>query len=153
MIMDLKNQIINSYLTQQLMAPEPEQTTAIQQIEIPDANALQKFKSHVHNWMEIDNNIKKLQSMIRERNVIKKQLTGEILKFMNRYNIEDLNTKDGKLRYKVVQSKVSPNQKDIEERIKSNYDKVNNLDELTAIVFEKKQVEKHSLRRLGIKKE
>ena len=147
--MDVKNQIINNYLTQQLMAPEPEPTTAIQQIEIPDALALQKFKTHVNNWMEMDNNIKKLQSMTRERNNIKKQLTTEILKFMNKYNIEDLNTKDGKLRYKVVQSKVSPNQNDIKERIMSNYDKVNNLEELTSIVFEKKKVEKHSLRRLG----
>jgi hypothetical protein len=154
----IKNQIINSYLSQQMMttgagnSEDVNNRGAIQPIEMPSTDALKEFKSHVQTWMEIDNTVKKLQAVIRERNGVKNQLTAKILSFMNRFNIEDLNTQEGKLRYKVTHAKVPLNQTIIKNRLLENYGKVQSADELTQKVFERENIiEKHSLRRMSRK--
>lgn len=162
--LNIKNQIINNYLSQQLMASgqngggvaqqqqqhQPaDMSRAVKQIEIPDPQILEEFKNQVKAWIEIDNTVKKLQGMIRERNIAKQQLTNTILGFMSRYNIEDLNTKDGKLRYKVSQVKVPLSKTTIQSRLMEYYDPNLSAEELAAKVFETttEVKEKHSLRR------
>lgn len=145
----IKSQIMNNYLTQQMM--EATQSHQMQQIELPDANNMEEFKNQVKAWIEIDNQIKKLQSLARERNSAKTQLTAKILNFMGKYNIEDLNTKDGKLRYKVAKVNRQANQSDIKKRVSEHYDKVANAEELLQIVLAPTVAERHSLKRLGAK--
>ena len=142
----IKSQIMNNYLSQQMMEASDNQ---VQQIELPDAQNMEAFKNQVKTWIDIDNQIKKLQGLTRERNSAKNELTVKILNFMSKYNIEDLNTKDGKLRYKVSQVNKQANRADITERVTQLYGKYNDPKEFLEHVLAPKTEQKHSLRRLG----
>ena len=141
---NIKNQIINSYLSQQMMT---EECREIQPIDVPSPNELEEFKNCVKIWITVDNNIKKLQATVKEQNGMKKEVSKKILSFMSRFNIEDLNTKEGKLRYKVTQVKAPLSQAGIKEKIVQNYQQGMAVEDLTSKVFERPNVAKHSLRR------
>ena len=139
---NIKNQIINSYLSQQLMTQE------IQPIDVPSPQELEDFKTCVRAWLEMDANIKKLQALVKERGVMKRELSTKIVAFMSRYNIEDLNTKEGKLRYKVTQVKAPLSQTQIKAKIETMYQPGMPISELTEKIFEARETrDKHSLRR------
>lgn len=87
-------------------------------VEVPGNEELEDFKNQVRIWLDLDNTLKKLKAAVKERQLAKKELTERILEFMGRYNIEDLNTRDGKLRYKVVTMKEPLTQSIIKSRIK-----------------------------------
>ena len=141
---NIKNQIINSDLSHQMMA---EECREIQPIAVPSPNELEEFKNCVKIWITVDNNIKKLQATVKEQNGMKKEVSKKILSFMSRFNIEDLNTKEGKLRYKVTQVKAPLSQAGIKEKIVQNYQQGMAVEDLTSKVFERPNVAKHSLRR------
>jgi hypothetical protein len=145
----VKKQIINTYLNQQLQSTNDNRV--MQQVEFPDSNNMEDFKNQVKAWIEIDNQVKKLQGLIRERNNAKKLLTVKILAFMGRYNIEDLNTKDGKLRYKVSQVRKQVNHREIKDRLSEHYGSISDIKELTEKVFEPSFQVKHYLRRMNQK--
>jgi len=65
-----------------------------------------KFKENVKEWLTLDDDIATLQNAIKERKKKKDQLTPNIMKFMDRFEINDLNTHNGKLKFtKSVQTK------------------------------------------------
>lgn len=69
---------------------------------IPSDEELDAFKSDVRTWIEVDNSIRMLQEAARERRAAKRALSARVLGFMSRFNIEDLNTRDGsRLRFQV----------------------------------------------------
>jgi hypothetical protein len=121
-------------------------------IETPDNVALEEFKHQVRLWMEIDNQIKKFNQVIKEKKTVQRVLTDKILGFMSRYNIEDLNTKEGKLRYKVSYTKPSVKKTSIKEKLLNyfEHDKETGKKVVDAIFEEEEaaKVEKVSLRRL-----
>ena len=57
------------------------------------------FKRKVKDWLTIDDDIITLQNAIKDRKKQKDRLTPEILDFMDRFEINDLNTNDGKLKF------------------------------------------------------
>jgi len=57
------------------------------------------FKQEVSNWITLDDDIRTLQKALKERRDKKAELTPRILKFMERFKINDLNTNDGKLKF------------------------------------------------------
>jgi hypothetical protein len=57
------------------------------------------FKRKVKDWLTIDDDIITLQNAIKERKKQKDRLTPEILDFMDKFEINDLNTNDGKLKF------------------------------------------------------
>jgi len=144
-----KNALVNHYLASAATGAPPNQSTEI--IPTPTQGELDDFKNLVNLWLEHDLAIEKLQVAIRERNKAKVALMPRILTFMSRYNIEDLNTKQGVLRYKVTQVKVPISQAEIKSRIAENIAKgVRSADEFNQNVFDNRQVvEKHSLKRVG----
>jgi hypothetical protein len=162
----IKNTLINNYLQDQLRCSNGDEDnssnvgggnggggnnnkTLCNIVEMPDNNSLEQFKNQVRSWVEIDNNVKALKQAIKDRNVVKKDLTDKILRFMIKFNIEDLNTKDGsKLRYKVNQVTKNPTAKDIKKRLVENYHKVNNAEDLSNTIFICNKVDKPTLRRL-----
>jgi hypothetical protein len=90
-------------LNQQLNADKPNyEIEAV--ADAPSQNELDDFKNQVKIWFEIDNSVKKMQQSIKEHNHAKGVLNTKILHFMAKYNIDDLNTKEGILRYRVTQS-------------------------------------------------
>lgn len=89
----------------------------VTQRDIPDAAALEEFKSQVRIWLELDSSIKQLQQAARERRLYKQQLSSKILAFMNRFKIDDLNTKDGRLLCKTSVVKRPLSQALIKQRV------------------------------------
>lgn len=57
------------------------------------------FKQNVKDWVTLDDDIKTLQDAIKKRKKRINELTPQILDFMKRFNINDLNTQNGQLRY------------------------------------------------------
>lgn len=140
----LKHQILSNYLSQQMSSHTPPQTG----MSVPTSEELDEFKNYVKTWIEIDNAVKKLQQAVRERNALKKQVTEKITGFMGKFNIEDLNTKDGKLRYRVTQVKVQPKPTEIKTKLIEYFSPDTTAEELTKKIFDSDTiVEKHSLRR------
>lgn len=146
----IKGQILNNYLTQQLMTTEDQDSSKqqVQSVDLPDSHNLDEFKNQVKSWIEIDNQIRKLQALIKERNSHKTTLTVKILNFMSKYNIEDLNTKDGKLRFKQSRQKRNATLKDIKTRLSEYYGSTDSVEQLAEKVFEPKFEERQYLRRL-----
>ena len=66
--------------------------------EIPQGE-INFFKERVQRWLHVDKEISKLESQIRDlKKVRNKELEPEITSFMQKYNVSDLNTDNGKLR-------------------------------------------------------
>jgi len=143
----LKNQILSQYLSQQISTTASSSSSGGANA-LPTPEELEEFKNCVKAWIEIDNNVKKLQQAMRERNAIKKQVTEKITNFMSKFNIEDLNTKEGKLRYRVTQVKVTPKPTEIKTKLIEYFSPETTAEELTKKIFDNNTVvEKHSLRR------
>jgi hypothetical protein len=121
-------------------------------VETPDNIALEEFKHQVKMWMDIDNQIKKLNQAVKEKKTVQKVLSEKILGFMSRYNIEDLNTKDGKLRYKVSYTKPVVKKTSIKEKLLNYFEHDKETGKKVAqAVFDEEannKVEKVSLKRL-----
>ena len=112
---------------------------------------LDEFKKDVQDWMNIDNQMKRLEVALKERRKKKKDLNLKILEFMGKFNIEDLNTKEGIIRYKKTYVKEPLSQKIIKEKLldifkndKENTQRVEN------IFTNREKIEKTSLRRINI---
>ncbi len=128
------------------------------EVPLPDDSEMIEFKGRVQEWMKLDKEIKSLEAVIKEKKTAKINLTKDILLFMGEFNVEDLNTRDGRLRYKVTNAIAPLSQKKIRERLttfleakfKSGKDgecqRV--IEEADTIVFQRDRIEKVSLRRL-----
>ena len=81
---------------------------------------LEVFKEKVKEWLSLDDDIKTLNSHIKERKKRKNDLTPEILDFMNKHKIEDMNSDGHKLKY--AESKVKkPINKDYIQKQLTNF--------------------------------
>ena len=118
----------------------------------PDGASLEEFKNQVKIWMELDNSIKQLQTLQRERKTFKKQLTDKILQFMSVHNIDDLNTKDGRLLFKTSFVKRPLTQSTIRQRVEDELNKEvpDKCTAITLAVFDRDKKQTMSLRRLKV---
>lgn len=120
-------------------------------VMIPDDAQLAEFKSQVKMYIEMDNAIKKLQVMMKDRRAYKQQLADKMVKFMARFNIEDLDTQEGCISSRVTYRKAPLSQKHIRDSIASYFARQNIPDiglQLTDAVFNDRQrIEQVRLRR------
>jgi hypothetical protein len=120
--------------------------------ELPDNISIEDFTTLVQKWIELDNWLKKSQEIMKEKRKQKDKLKIVITHYMSKYNIEDLNTSEGKIRCKVQYVKSGVNQKVVKNKIldfmKDNEDQCNAL--ITKIFNDREKVEKMSLRRIKI---
>lgn len=58
-----------------------------------------EFKNTVKEWLLLDDDIITLQKAIKDRKKKKDELTPNILEFMDRFKINDLNTQEGKVKF------------------------------------------------------
>ena len=70
----------------------------IEEFDNTDESFIQ-FKNEVSEWLLLDDDIKTLQSAIKERKKKKDALNLKILDFMATYKINDLNTNNGTIKY------------------------------------------------------
>ena len=57
------------------------------------------FKIQAKKYFDIDDQIKLLQKNLNEKKKLRKQYSNEIILFMEKFNIDNLNTNNGKLKY------------------------------------------------------
>jgi len=120
-------------------------------VETMNEALLEEFKNNVQSWMDLDNQLKRLEAASKQRKTKKKELNEKILDFMAKYNIEDLNTKQGVIRYKKVFVKEPLSQKIIKERLSDLFrDDQTNYEKIEKIFTDRGKVEKQSLRRLKL---
>jgi hypothetical protein len=110
--------------------------------------SLQQFRSLVTAWLELDNLIRKLQATLKDKRELKGKVTSRILDFMTRNNVEDVNTQQIKLRYKVVKAKSTLTQKQIKERLLERLPDAK--EEVDAAFGDRAVVERATLRRLKV---
>jgi hypothetical protein len=161
----LRRQLIEAYMRQQMAAaaaassapaeapPLDSQSGAIiMRSATPDALQLQEFKAKVRGWLEADNAIKKLKSNIRELQKHQKELTAGITKFMTNFNIEDLDTREGRLRCRITNVRQPVSRKQVQQRLAEFFDGDTHAssDAYEKIFGSQNTVEKVSLRRLRI---
>lgn len=58
-----------------------------------------QFKEEVKEWLTLDDDIRTLQDAIKKRKVRKDILNKNILEYMAKFKINDLNTKDGTIKF------------------------------------------------------
>ena len=101
----------------------------------------QHFKSSVVSWLSIDEEIAELQSKIKVlKDKKKKEVEPEIMDFMKTYNISDLNTQNGRLKYSEKNVKKGLNKKSIMENLILYYN--NNEDkaeEVTNFIYDNRE--------------
>ena len=108
--------------------------------EIND-NELKDFKVKVKQWLEIDEEIKKMESKIKEMKKLKnKNLEPQITSFMRTYNISDLNTDNGKLRCNERNTKKSLNKNNIRENLSQVIQDSVKLDQAMNLILNNREV-------------
>jgi hypothetical protein len=86
----------------------------------PTADEMETFKTLVTDWFKIDDAIRKLKIAIRERKTLQNVLNNKIEDFMFKYNYNDLNTQNGRLKTNVRNIHKPINIKDVREIINNN---------------------------------
>ena len=135
--------LLNNYLNQQIENTKHHLIKS----DTPEEKDVTEFKKYVKTYLETNDDIAKLKGAIKDRNKLKKELNELIMKFMTKFNIEDLNTKQGTIRLNVKQVKAPLSQKEIRERLSKSFSPNKTLEEITEEVFNKRDiVEKQSLK-------
>jgi len=108
----------------------------------------QALQQDVKDYLEIDDQIKALNKAIKERKDKKKALSEEILGTMKKFEINNMNTKNGKLIYAVSKSKKGLNTKTLIKGLNLYFKDEMKATEVGKIVMNSREVvEKVSLRR------
>ncbi len=125
---------------------------AVDSTAVVDELLLHEFRKKVNDWMELDNQIKRLEAAASERRKKKGTLQDDIRQFMAQYNLEDLNTKAGIIRYKKVLVKEGLSQKKIREQLHSIFkDDPATLERVDKIFTDRAKIETERLQRLKLK--
>ena len=114
----------------------------------------EKLQESVKEYLNIDDQITALNKAVRERRANKKKLSEGILGLMKQFEINNMNTSNGKLIYSVTKTKEPLTRKSLLRTLNvyfnDNNDKAN---ELSKFVMEnRKQIEKVQLKRKIFKK-
>jgi hypothetical protein len=115
----------------------------------PTADEMDTFKNLVADWFKYDDAIRKLKIAIRERKTLQQVLNNKIEDFMFKYNYNDLNTQNGRLKTNVKNVYKPINIKEVREIINNN--KHLTGEELLAKIFnkdEREMVVKKTIRRI-----
>ena len=96
---------------------------------------LESFRKKVLEWLTLDDEIRALSKAVKERKQKKKDLNEYILKFMGEHDIENLNTKDGKLKYSVSYTKKSVTKATIKNRLVDWFKNVKDGEKCAEFIF------------------
>ena len=115
----------------------------------PTTDEMEVFKTWVTDWFKIDDAIRKLKIAIRERKTLQNVLNNKIEDFMFKYNYNDLNTQNGRLKTNVRNIHKPINIKDVRDIINNN--KHLSGEELLEKIFNKDDrpiIQKKSIKRV-----
>ena len=113
-----------------------------------------EFKNNVKEWLLLDDDIITLQNAIKDRKVKKNELTPKILEYMEKYEINDLNTNNGKIKFtKSLQTKPL-NKQFLISRLGDFFKDFSKGEKAATFILENRdKEEKFKLRRVHNKKE
>jgi hypothetical protein len=86
----------------------------------PTEEELETFKTFVQDWFKYDDAIRKLKIAIKERITLQNALNAKIQDFMFKYNYNDLNTQNGRLKTNIRNVQKPVNIKEIKEILNNN---------------------------------
>lgn len=133
------------------MSTNAESTALV--VSAPAANiSLEEFKGLVKQWIDCDNFIRRARELTREKRKLRDELNTTITRFMLQYNIEDLNTKEGRIRCKARTVKAPLSTKTVKGRLDEYFknDDHKREDVLHKVFEERETVQRVALRRLKI---
>jgi hypothetical protein len=140
-----QHDIVDNIMNNDIAVDETQMTESMNEL------MLEEFKKNVQTWMNYDNQMKRLAAASKLLKTKKKDINEKILDFMARYNIEDLNTKEGVIRYKKTFVKEPLTQKMIKDKLNELFkNNENDLNRVNEIFNNRQKVEKTSLRRLKL---
>lgn len=113
-----------------------------------------EFKNNVKEWLLLDDDIITLQNAIKDRKVKKNELTPKILEYMGKYEINDLNTNDGKIKFTKSYQTKPLNKQFLISRLGDFFKDFNKGEKAATFILENRdKEEKYKLRRVHNKKE
>lgn len=114
----------------------------------PSNEELESFRNLVNDWFKFDDQIRKLETAIKERKNYQKALNNKIQEFMFKYQYNDLNTQHGRIKSNIREVKVPIKMSDIKEKI-IKYKDLSGEELLNQIFNEERQtVVKKNIRRI-----
>ena len=125
----------------QLSSEESKENIETNQIEL-DENKLAIFKQTVKKWLDIDNEIRTLDSALKERKKIRKEIQEQIMVFMGEYNIKNMNTDDGKLTYNESKTKKPLNINFIKSSLNNYFNNSEDGEKVTEYLLNQREVSK-----------
>lgn len=116
---------------------------------------MSNFKENVKQWIRLDDEVRKIAEEVKKSQKKKKELqikrdemNSSILYFMNKYNIGDLNTSNGRIKYAVSSTKSPINMKTLQEKLMGYYNNSDEAEKLLKFLEENRdKKEKVSLKR------
>ena len=107
-----------------------------------------QLKADVKSYLEIDDQIKALNKAVAERRKQKKKLSETILQTMKKFEIDNMNTKNGRLIYNVKTNLKPLNKKNLLTGLNLYFKDEDKSTEVSKIVLSNREkVEKISLKR------
>ena len=116
----------------------------------------ERFKAIVKYYIKTDNEIKEIKSKVRllnseskKRQKILESISPVIMEFMSKNDIDELNSKDGIIKYKKSMVKSPLTQKMLKEQLYEQFGSADELKQTLDKIFkEREKVEKQSLKRI-----
>ena len=113
---------------------------------------LEVFKENVKEWLTLDDDIKTLNSHLRDRKKRKNELTPDILKLMQEYEIQDMNTNSGLIKYNQTLVKKPMNKEFIRKKLSDFLKNSKTADDATEYITQNRDSEiKIKLKRVNNK--
>jgi hypothetical protein len=110
------------------------------------------LKENVKEYLEIDDQIKALNKAIVERRKQKSKLSADILTMMNKFEIDNMNTKNGRLIYSVRNTSKPLSKKNLVDGLNIYFKNEDTAKSVSQIVLDSRQkVEKITLKRTTFK--
>jgi hypothetical protein len=108
----------------------------------------ENLQSSVKEYLSLDDQIKALNKAVKERRDRKKKLSESILSLMKQFEINNMNTSNGKLVYSVTKTKEPLTRKSLHRTLNIYFGSSDKANELSKFVMEnRKQIEKVQLKR------
>ena len=112
-----------------------------------------KFKENTKIWFELDDDIQTLNDAIKERKKTKNELTPDLLEFMERYKINDLNTQNGHLKYQKTVRTQSVSKKFLISKLGDFFKNMTKSEKVVNFLYDSRdKKETFQLKRVNIKK-
>ena len=113
---------------------------------------IEDFRNKVKEWIDYDNQINELNNKVKELKAKKNDLNNEVLEFMKSNNIEDISTKQCKLKTYTSTSQKSLNKDYIKNKLKTALDDEHKAVELTDLILNNREkTTSIKLKRINIK--